>query len=460
MTFDFLIPVLQHTADIEFYDALGAQLESEGAAVAFLAVSRRGQEILRRRHSHVFYLYEGLDRGWRPSPRQVREFEDRYRVPNMADLVFAEAMYYGGDRQSLVARAIHDFKALQNLLDRHRVQAFVNNVGGEIVRRCMARMAEAGGPPNIIFDFAPFQGRIALTTSEYAWDSLSLDGRALSGNDRAAAEDLVRSITAKRQMFGKPQRLGVDLGSLYRPFKHIYDAYVSEDGQVDYSAAYVYRERLKNISRRMFNRALYQQPTEDPYLFFPLHDPKDSAITVRAPQFQRQEVLIEYLASRALPAGIKLFVKPHPAAVDSYPAAMLAGMRRLPGVRIIDPRISSHELISRAQGVVVINSTVGFESMFYYKPVITLGRVFYRGHGVTFDVENSAELAEKISAALRATPDREAVLRFIWACFQETRPGRFGVVEAENVRQISRALQEKLERVMQRRQRSTQSLAG
>ena len=93
MRIDFLIPALHHWNDLEFYDALGARLHELGATVGFVALSRKGAAHLRRRHQHVFYLYENFDRRWRPSAGEIAELERRYGLASFADHVFPERMY-------------------------------------------------------------------------------------------------------------------------------------------------------------------------------------------------------------------------------------------------------------------------------------------------------------------------------------------------------------------------------
>jgi capsule polysaccharide export protein KpsC/LpsZ len=175
--------------------------------------------------------------------------------------------------------------------------------------------------------------------------------------------------------------------------------------------------------------------------------PSDSAITIKAPQFERQEALVEYLARRSLPTGLKLYVKPHPYAIDWYSLPMLNHLRSLPNVRLIAPTINVHEMISNCEGVVVITSTAGFESLFHLKPVVVLGRVFYRGYGVTRDVDNLLALPAAISEALRAPPDREAVLRLVHACYAASLPGELTNPHPENLALIARSLLEKAKRL-------------
>lgn len=51
----------------------------------------------------------------------------------------------------------------------------------------------------------------------------------------------------------------------------------------------------------------------------------------------------------------------------------------------------------------------------YFKPVIVFGHAFYRGYGVTIDVDSLHDLDRVLRKALRAEVPRDKVIRFIAA---------------------------------------------
>nr|MBA2636983.1 hypothetical protein [Solirubrobacterales bacterium] len=108
----------------------------------------------------------------------------------------------------------------------------------------------------------------------------------------------------------------------------------------------------------------------------------------------------------------------------------------------VDPYTSSHELIRRAAAVVVISSTVGLEALLYACPVLTMGRPFYAGFGVTLDIASFAEIRRAVPAVLRFQPDRERILRFLGAAMRSTYAGApAGVSSSEdNARTVAASL--------------------
>jgi capsule polysaccharide modification protein KpsS len=152
----------------------------------------------------------------------------------------------------------------------------------------------------------------------------------------------------------------------------------------------------------------------DNYLFFPLHYYAESQLTVRARPYANQEFLIEYIA-RSLPQGYKLYVKEHPNVLGTFSLSMLRRIKKISNVVLVNPAINPHDLIANSKAVVTINSTAGFEALMHFKPVIVFGQAFYRGYGVTFDVDSLYDLEWTIKKALGNEVSNEKIIRFVAA---------------------------------------------
>jgi capsule polysaccharide modification protein KpsS len=184
---------------------------------------------------------------------------------------------------------------------------------------------------------------------------------------------------------------------------------------------------VRNFAAQQARRAaisrLYEPvPAERPFVYFPLHVTDDFKIKRLIPHCSDQAYLIEQLAD-ALPQGHDLVLKEHPVSIGRNPVSMLRRLVRRGNVRLVDPYTSSHELIERSAAVAVIGSTVGLEALLFGKPVLTLGRPFYAGYGVTVDVESFREIKDKLAETLRFAPDRERILRFLGAAMRATEAG-------------------------------------
>jgi capsule polysaccharide export protein KpsC/LpsZ len=103
------------------------------------------------------------------------------------------------------------------------------------------------------------------------------------------------------------------------------------------------------------------------------------------------------LLDRYVPTGIDVYVKEHPNHPGALNTKAVRRIASLKSTQLIPPSTNSHKLIRNANGVAVINSTAGMESLLYHKPVVTFGKSVYRGQGVTIDVTDPYEIPEKLA---------------------------------------------------------------
>ncbi|MGH6946743.1 MAG: hypothetical protein ACREDZ_05400, partial [Kiloniellales bacterium] len=165
-----------------------------------------------------------------------------------------------------------------------------------------------------------------------------------------------------------------------------------------------------------------QRPLEDvgSYVYYPLHVPADMALTLRTPVYLDQLELIEQIGT-ALPAGVTLAVKEHPAQQGSLDAdRMRALLERHPNVALLPPSTNNFEVLRGARLVISVNSKSGAEALLLRRPVIVLGDAFYRPSGLATRVDSLAELPAVLEALLDGPQPlaREAVERYFQAVWE------------------------------------------
>jgi len=206
------------------------------------------------------------------------------------------------------------------------------------------------------------------------------------------------------------------------------------------------RDQIGNELKLRFNRTIngLQYPgletsrrlcDSTDYVFFPLQYPIESRLTVFSPQFYRQEFLVEYL-SRALPSSTALFVKAHPNHPGRPTPKTVRELREEGRVEFLDPEMNAHEVIANAEGVVVVNNTVGYETLYYRKPLFTLGTAPYSDTPAAIPVEELGELPEILSDGLSTTISEQAAVSSIHSLRAAAYDGDRASYDEENVRTL------------------------
>jgi len=149
------------------------------------------------------------------------------------------------------------------------------------------------------------------------------------------------------------------------------------------------------------------------FIFLALQVEIDTQIVYYSPLYQKMiEVVNDVFKNK--PSDVNLVVKPHPLWQKEE---MLKAINQLANDRndiFLDVESSTHSLIKQSIGTVVINSTVGFEALTYYKPVVVLGQAFYGHKGFTIDVNHGNDLKTALQAIEGFQPDISRLNSFLY----------------------------------------------
>ena len=162
------------------------------------------------------------------------------------------------------------------------------------------------------------------------------------------------------------------------------------------------------------NMSKFAQPTgarleiDQPYIFFPGQIKADSVVKNFGkidPQLHADQV-----SKQLTDSGYGVVFKPHP-----------GGTPKRPSVHVDNPNViqytgSIHDIIPNANGVVVMNSGVGFESLLYKKHVFTSGICDY--HWVTHNIYSVDDI-KTIPEILKTPVDEEKIIKFVYYMLTE-----------------------------------------
>jgi len=421
-------------AEADFYARVSECLRDDhGHEVAHLVVSRRAARAMRGRGLEAHCLPElTAQAGGFDVAAETARIEATYDVPSLRDVYLADPASDGLAEPAAVDRAIRHVRATERVFDAVAPDVLIPEVGSETMRTVAQLVARERGVDSVLLFYTIFPNPLRMflnTTHAPIVDEREV--RELDHEEREEVEAFIAAYTVRGRPTVPHRRARVTPATLRAFARHVAVRATDErDNEYLRPGRFVTgfaRQKLRAAAARRLYAPL--AAGERPFVYFPLHVTDDFKVKKVIPHCVDQAYLIRQVAA-ALPQGHDVVLKEHPASIGRNPAAMLRGLAELPNVRLVDAHTSSHVLMQRAAAVVVISSTVGLEALLYARPVLTLGRPFYAGYGVTVDVDSFADIRRAVPEALRFRPDRERILRFLGAAMRSTFAGAPAGVDA------------------------------
>jgi hypothetical protein len=308
--------------------------------------------------------------------------------------------------------------------------------GGHLAKRAAFTLAEAGRTVPLVFVYvSPLPGRLlVLDNALNLYDPQAFADVVVTDDDRDYAAEVLEDVRASRVQFAVPRDLSFRLARVVRFAGLVGDRYVrrAPGARSLYPFGFA-RAYARQRAGRAVLRLSYRQLGPRPFVFHPIHAGFDAQISVRAPQWENQLALVEHVAS-SLPYGYELAIKEHPFEVGALPTSRLVSLlRRRPEIRLLDPTIHAHRILPRCAAVTTINSTTGFEALFFGRPLVTFGNGPYRGLGLTTDVHDPFDTPRALLRALtEPPPSEEDVTRLVTFLHRRSRPGRSLAYDVSN----------------------------
>lgn len=137
------------------------------------------------------------------------------------------------------------------------------------------------------------------------------------------------------------------------------------------------------------------------FIYFPLPVQPESQSYAWDPFHVNTISIIENIA-KSIPSNYLLFVKEHPGqkAKNWRSIEIYKKIISLPNVRLLHPNVNNYEMISKSSLVILINNSSGLEALFYKKPVIVFGDVFYDVTSMVKKIEKIKDLPSVIHDSL------------------------------------------------------------
>lgn len=430
--YDLLIAIMA-VWEVRFFGEMARRLrDEEGLSVGFITFHEAGDDLLEEMGIDYFSLHKLKSKYFRDtrsvSPEQAQQ---EFGVADLRDVYRHEMLKTNrGNETWHVRKAVAYLRLLDDIVREHDVGCIVQELGGFIAPLSLYYVARQRRIPHIFIEPSIFNRQL-LFTLDTLYSELPPDIPARPEPDPALLEYLsalrlrgavVMPHKDKHSFHSMALKKIFSLDNLRRLTRKLYHKYILRRDEEYNAIGWHVTHHLQRFMRSKLLSSCYQSPVPgEPYLFYPFHVPLDVQLTVRSPGCLDQEALVERLAA-ALPPGMMLYVKEHPASIGAHSVSRLKGVLRNGRVRLIHPGVGSYDLIRDARAVITVNSKVGMEAIIQEKPVLVLGHAYYRGHGLTVDASASDDLSAAIRRVLAWRPDPQAIRAFLDRVWQWSHP--------------------------------------
>lgn len=351
--------------------------------------------------NHFFHDYAAPVDAMQQEYETARAYEDRYRV-YVTDVLQTDRHLGRGfaaagpghprsqlSDQATYAKSVHLFNRVvrfwEEYFDRVQPSLIIGNASGVTGKLCSVIARHRSIPMRVLF-LSYYQAYHAWGVDEYYSVPAIAERYAVLTDSEAQAIVSDAELAAMRRLpftdeyyhtFSRQASLTV---LLRKSLHQVRNAVGRSAQRVVTMGNYRLAEQLRALARtRADLRQLARLPLADAkdlegaaYVFFPLHVEPESSMGMMSPEMNEQLACVELLAKN-LPAGVRLVVKEHLAAVGRRPRDFYATLLDIPNVIMISPHAYALDVARGARAVAVITGTLGLEAAVLGVPVISFG---------------------------------------------------------------------------------------
>lgn len=445
----FLITTLAEYQTV-FWAEVGLQLQVQGHAVAFLSFDDRSSEMLAARGLKVYPATQLLPLRDSEIDSVLRQFD----VTQLNHWLSHERFAFGitdssAQRRKLASTLLAADAACRDWLSGGPA-AMVQELGGFLSVVGSYFAARRNGMDNWFVEPSFFRERLFFLRNDFAAPKVPDDhvGPTPEAVRQYLAETIRKGAIVipqkDRHQYTSAWKKIVNLRNARRLMEKLVDKHVRGKRQeFGHIASHVrtHAWMLWNSFRLRGHYTLLDKA--DRFVYYPLHVPGDMALTLRTPHLLDQLALIDFLC-RSVPASHCVAVKEHPAMVGAVDAARLRELlRRYDNLLLLAPATNNYAVLSKADGVVSINSKSGAEAALLGKQVLVLGDAFYRSSSLVRRVDCLQDLPSALSEMLRKPErdaDRDSIERYFASVWRRCLPGELYMAESENVSRFTQSL--------------------
>lgn len=181
----------------------------------------------------------------------------------------------------------------------------------------------------------------------------------------------------------------------------------------------------------------------DHYIFIPFQVNTDSQIVLFSPWIKDMFALTDALLKAELELGAAMptiILKTHPACPTDYSQLQERLCQESQRIRLLTEG-NTAELITHADAIATINSTVGIEAIIANKPLLVMGQAFYNIPELALSVSSATTLGlalQELSSFSANADVRLALLNYLKQFYQI--PGRWQDPDQKHLNEVARRL--------------------
>jgi len=172
----------------------------------------------------------------------------------------------------------------------------------------------------------------------------------------------------------------------------------------------------KDFTNRLNKNNMYENSLDsylpEKYITFIMQMPTDAQLIENSPLYEDFDSMITDIY-KSLPSGYSLVVREHPGFKGRYSNFLYKFISKNKDIYLRN-NISLLETIKNTELLILNNSTVGVEALFYHKTIITLGNAYYNMKDVTYNLKSRKKLKKLVKYALSNPIKEESIDIFLY----------------------------------------------
>ena len=372
----------------------------------------------------------------------VDRWESQYGNPHLRSYIVMERALEGRPEETKWRFLFAHIEYFERLLKEIRPVLYVSGAADGLSPWVGMTVMQRNGVPVLSFSPARFEKRSYILNNPFEVLGIGpayreIRSRGLNPKERSHVEALVWEYRDKHL---KPldhltvrskHRRRSPLPNPVAAMRLFRESLTTDSGKFDLPLPAAVKRALRSRRTGAYRQWLQSKavnclPEGEKFFFFPLQYEPEISLATQGRGWIRQLDLVEAI-SLALPADRWLYVKEHPSMMMGIrPISFYKELLALPHVRLLSQTIDSYQIVPKAEAVLTITGTAGWEALMHRRPVVLFGHSFYEEFEEGVTKVNGIEALPAVLRGLRdKTVSDESLQAYVAAVLERAPEGIF-----------------------------------